>query len=400
MRILFISCVLAVFSPAAIQAEPVSEAEFLAAFDEKHASVRALQDGLARAEAERTRARTLANPRLDVSREAPERSPKVTNWTVGWTPPLDGRYRLGKQYAERGVAAARARLDLDRAEQRRTLRRDFEIWSFGHETRDILRLQLDVVKDLAEREARRAESGETSGLSAKRFALAEAELRSELARAKADGMIAEAVVRSWRPDLPLDATPAPIDLVTPPDSLMPGDSLELHALRLEKEQADLAWRRTRRFWGAPTVQVGWQTIEDRSGDDSGPIVAAGWALPVFDRDKAGRQEALARSGILGARLEVAKARIGGELEGRLAAYRVLFDSAREAHESLPRTDAVIEAVSEAYLAGETGLTDLLETFRTATQARLQEVLARERAAEAHRDLEALLGRSLTEGDAR
>ena len=100
--------VVVLFSVAsAAPAQEVTEEKFLSALDEGHAGVRSLTDGIARADGTRLRAGTLANPRLDFWREDPESNPRVTNWTVAWTPPFDGRYGLGKRTAEAGLAAAR-----------------------------------------------------------------------------------------------------------------------------------------------------------------------------------------------------------------------------------------------------------------------------------------------------
>ena len=326
--------------------------------------------------------------------------PRSGPWTIAWTPPLDGRYALGKESAEKGLAAARERLNSDRAALRRSLRKTFEDWSFAHERLAILRGQLALTADLSDRERRRADAGETSGLAAKRFELTVAELRSELAGAEAEGIVAAAAVRAWRPDLPADAAPGPVTLVPPPQRPDPPESPELRALTLEQEQAAIDVRRTGRFWGFPTVQLGWQTLEDGDAKNGGPIVAAGWTIPIFDRDKAARQEAHTRKEIVRARLDHAKARTAREIEGGMAAYRVLFESAGEAQQALPRAEQIVESVSGAFRAGEAGLTDLLDVFRMATGARLREVEARERASETHRDLEALLGVPLTEGGAR
>src|SRR5688572_21066656 len=81
-------------------AQAVSEEAFLSAFTKESTAVRVLGEGVARAEAARTRAGVLANPRVDFWREQPENSTRVTNWTFSWTPPLDGRRGPGKRSAD------------------------------------------------------------------------------------------------------------------------------------------------------------------------------------------------------------------------------------------------------------------------------------------------------------
>ena len=101
--------------PMAAGAQSVTEEEFLSSFKEESPAVRALTDGLARAEAARKRAGRSSNPRVDFWREQPDANPRVTNWTLSWTPPFDGRYGLAKEGADAGLAAARERLAVDKA---------------------------------------------------------------------------------------------------------------------------------------------------------------------------------------------------------------------------------------------------------------------------------------------
>jgi outer membrane protein, heavy metal efflux system len=381
------------------RAQEVTEEGFLSALNDNNAAVQSLKDGLARAEGARVQARTLSNPRLDFWREEPESNPQTTNWTLAWTPPLNGRYGLGKKAAEVGLAAARDRFEADRAEVRREFRGAFAEWRLALERRDTLRQQLDLVTNLGENERQRARVGEQSGLAARRFTLAEGEVRTALGSAEAAYVRAESSARALRRDLPAESQPAPLVLPEPPAALDSVDSPQLTALEQEKAQAGYEARRVGRFLGFPTLLIGWQTIENGGISASGPIVAAGWTVPLFDRDQGARLEAQQRSDIAAARLTFAQARIAGEVEGGLSAYRVLFASAHETEKTAGETDRTIEAATAAFRAGEAGLTDLLETLRSAFAARLRAIDTRGQALEAHRDLEVVLGRSLTgEGD--
>jgi len=382
------------------RAQEVTQERFLSTLDEDHVAVRSLMEGIARAEGVRVEARTLANPRLDFWREEPESNAQVTNWTLAWTPPLDGRYGLGKKAAETGLAAARERFDADRAALRREFRKAFAEWSVAFERRETLRRQRDLVAGLAEQERQRARVGEGSGLAARRFTLVEGEVRAEFGSAEAEYVRAEAAARALRQDLPVESKPAPVALSEPPAALDSGGAPHLSALEQEKEQAGYEARRVGRFLGSPTLLLGWQTIDDRGGSESGPIVAAGWSVPLFDRDQGARLEAERRRDVAAARLTFAQARLAGEVEGGLDAYRVLFASAREAQDTASEAEKVIEAATAAFRAGEAGLTDLLDALRSAFTARLRAIDSRAHALGAHRNLEAVLGRPLTEGENR
>ena len=170
---LFVGLSALALAPTA-RAQTVTEQEFLSAFTEESTAVRALTEGVARAEAARRRAGLLSNPRVDFWREQPDANPRVTNWTLSWTPPLDGRYGLGKQGADAGLNAARERLSAERASLRREVRAAFAAWSLAFERSEVLRQMLERVHTFAEVERQRARVGEESGLSARRFTLAEA----------------------------------------------------------------------------------------------------------------------------------------------------------------------------------------------------------------------------------
>jgi len=378
-------------------AQGVTEEEFLSGITAESAAVRALTEGVARAEAARRRAGVLSNPRLDFWREEPDANPRVTNWTLAWTPPLDGRYGLGKQSGDAGLAAARERFAADKAGLRREVRAAFADWSLTFERRELAKGLLERVQVLAEAERQRARVGEESGLSARRFTLAEAEVRSALGAAEAAHGKATALARAWRPDLAPDAVPAPVVPPDPPAVMEAAASPELLAATHEAEQAAFERKRAGRFLTFPTLQFGWQQISDGGVVRSGPIFAAGWAVPLFDRDQGARIEAERRLKVTGARVEVTRARVTAQVEGSATAYRTLVAASRDAARMSEESDRVIVAATAAYRAGEVSLTDLLDSLRAAIGARLGEIDLRDQALAAHRELEAALGRPLVGG---
>lgn len=378
-------------------AQSVTEEEFLSGLTAESPAVRALTDGLARAEAARMRAGALANPRADFWREQPDANPRVTNWTLSWTPPLDGRYGLAKKGADAGLAAAREQLAVDKAGLRREVRAAFAAWRLAFERRDALRGQLERVRGLAEAERQRARVGEGSGLSARRFTLAEAEVRAAVATAEAAYATADALARAWRPDLAPGAQPGAASLPDPPESADPATSPRLRALAFEAEQAALERKRVGRFLGFPSLQFGWQQLSDHGVVRSGPIFAAGWSIPVFDRDQGARLEAESRQHAAQARLDLARARVGAEISGVAAAYRTLVAASRDAGRAAEDGDRVIVAATAAFRAGEASLTDLLDSLRAALGARLSEIDLRDQALAAHRELESAVGQALVRG---
>jgi cobalt-zinc-cadmium efflux system outer membrane protein len=394
------SCAVAVLACASSgAAEDVTEEAFLAALGADQFAPRALGEDLARAEAARRRAGTLENPRLDFWREQPDPGQRVTNWTLAWTPPL-GRYGLGKRAADAGVAAAREGLLVEAAGLRRRLRQAFAEWSASQTRRELLAGRLARVSELAEQERQRARVGTESGFSARRLTLAEAEARHALREAEAAAARAEAEARAWNPSLPAGAAPVPPEVPAPPENVDASVSPRVRGAERQLEQAEREARLAGRFLTFPTLQAGIQRIEDRGVVASGPILAAGWSIPLFDRNQAARTEAKRRAEIAAARVQQSRALARAQVEGGLAAYRALVMSSTEASAASAETERVIEAATAAYRAGETTLTDLLDALGAAFEARLREVDARAAALAGHRELEDALARPLTNGGSR
>ncbi len=386
---------LALTSALPVHAGDVSEEQFLAAAGENHAAIRALGGDLARAESERRRAGTLANPRLEFWREEPDPVSTLSNWTVAWTPPLDGRLGLGKQAADASVAAAREELKLGQAEVRREVRRVFAEWSVAHARVAVLSRRLERIAHLATQERHRARVGTESGLSARRLGLAEAEARADLREAEAERARAVAAARAWNPELAADAVPLLPPLAPPPAAVEVEISPAVVAAEKRSEQAQLANRLEGRFWGFPTLTAGVQRIEEAGVVRSAPLFAASWSLPLFDRNQAARAEARVAVQIAAARLAQTRALSRAGIEGGVGAYTSLVAAVGEAAAAAADVDRVIDAATAAYGAGEQSLTDLLDALGSAFEARLRELDLQARALATHRELEAALGRSLT-----
>ena len=398
VQVVVASLLFSVVSQTSAQ-ETLTEAAFMGAIDSEGVAVRALTEDLARAEAARRRSGTLSNPRVEFEREAPEGNPEQTTWTAAWAPPLDGRLRLTREAAETGLAAARERFAADRLRLRRDLRRAYADWVLSAERRDVLRIQQGLVHPLADQSRRRAEAGEESGISARRLLLASAEIGAELAVAEAEATRAEALARAWRPEIPADARPGRPSLASPPTEALNQPRPELEALRLEIRQAELEGRLAKRFVVFPELQAGWQRLEDNGREQSGPVVGLSWSVPLFDRFQAARAEALQRQKALEARLALATARASAELAAARSSYGALSQRAREQERAIADTEKLVEGAVASFRAGESTVTDLLETLRSVREAHLREIELYAEALEAHRALEAATSLPLAvEGD--
>lgn len=366
--------------------EAVSESEFLGGLGPEHFGLRALGEDVARAEALRRRATALGNPRVEFSREQPAESLRQDTWTLAWAPPIDGRRGLARGAAQAGLEAARERTAFERARLLRDVRKAYADWSLADQRGEVLVQQLVLVQDISRQARRRAEAGEESGLAARRLELTAFEVSGQLASARVDRVRAEAVALGWRPEL-AGRKPVLPELPPAPASLDPAQRPDIRALRLEVRQTELEARLAGRFWTAPELRAGWQRLDDGGGAQTGPVLGFGWALPLLDRNPAGRIEAQRHKEIAQARLALASARAEHEARALLEAYRLSAaaaeDSARQTHDA----DRLVEAATASFRAGEATLTDLLETLRAVREARLRALDLRAAALELDRELE-------------
>ena len=398
---------LAILSPEIVSEPPgegppvVTEQAFLEAVGPEHPAWRSLEGDLADAEAEVRRAATLPNPTLAFTREAPDGLPSENTWVLAWRPPLDGRRGPARDAAEAGVRAARAGLAARRLQVRGELRRLYADWALAAARLDIIDSHAERIERAADVLHRRAESGEVSGLAARRIALSAEGVRAARARAEASHARAVAEVKGLWPGVPDGAAPDlpafAVDPATSDISRRP----DLVALEEEVEQADLQARAAGRFWGFPELAFGWQTLRGGGGSKiDGPVFAASWTVPVFDRDQARRARAEGRARVLAARHSLVRARASAELEGARTAWAALRTAALRAAEAARDGQAVVRGTAAAFEAGEANVTDLNDSLRAAFHADLQALDLRGEALAAERALEAATGRSLTPGGAR
>lgn len=378
------------------EAPTLTEADFLSAVTESHPAAVALAGERELAAAEALRVSLLPNPEVEASIEEPDGAARETTGGVSWTPPLGGRRALQREAAERGLAAAESRVEAARFRLRLDLRAAYADWAFAWERRELLAAHLARVGELSERARARAQAGEIPGLAARRFSLEEAQARADLGRAEARLAATRAALAAWHPAIAPDARPAPLPLPSGPGAV-PELAVrpDLVAREREVERAEALRRLSERIFEAPSLGLGWKRIEDRSSEASGPVVSAGWTVPLFDRRQADRQEAEARLTTARAELELARVRAQAERAGAVAAFERLRTEAADADRAAAETVDLLTGASASYQLGESGLTDLLDTLRAALAARITALEIREAAVDSQRDLEAAMGRRLT-----
>ena len=364
----------------------VTEAEFLSVLDEAHPAVRESAEAVGRAEAGVLEARTFSNPELGAVREDPSGPIGQTDILVSWQ--LPGVERGPRIEAREGeVEAARRRFAHELLAHRLAMREAYAGWAVAAARQNRLAAQAGRAESLAQREAARAESGEASGLEASRLRLAAATLRSRVALAGVAGEEARAEAAAWHPGLPADARPVMPELPEAPS--LDGADSRVRAAQADLDAAELAEIATRPIVASPEVTLGWQEQDIGLGSVDGPIFGVAWSVPLFDRRQAARKSSGAALDAARARLELVERESTSSRTAASNNFTRLAAALAEAREELGAIEQMLDGAEAAFRQGEAGLTDLLETHRSVTEAELAVLDLHDAALAAHRELERL-----------
>ena len=125
---------------------------------------------------------------------------------------------------------------------------------------------------------------------------------------------------------------------------------------------------------------------------SGAILGAGVSLPIFSRNQDELLRANAELAILNAQRSLLVTRARAEAGGLAAEARALRDAASLFREqALPTSNRLTATAEAAYRAGEVGILELLDGYRTALDAEVEAAQLEQRAREAEIELARALG---------
>ena len=340
------------------------------------------------------------NPRLTVDRESAA-GVSETLTTVLQPLPVTGRRGL-----ERASAAATADAAGQRADEAvRRLRADLrlayaDLVAAQIRERELARAR-DRLQELARILERRETAGDTAGfdrLRAEREVLdVEADrvlARTDRARAQArlagffasgtdpSALVADERVIGAR-DLP------PIDVLVERAEQTRGHVLALHkdidAARLLLQAAD------RRRIPEPEVMVGTKSSTAGSGD-VGSVIGVQAVLPLFDRGRPERAHAQARANQASAELESLRITLRADIAAARASAIERRSAAERYRESALQNSGEVERIAQvSYDAGERGILDLLDAYRTSSSARVRQAALDAAARESEIELEFVSG---------
>lgn len=387
-------------SASGAQSLPLTEAQALARLSSESARARALRADIPVARAAVLDASRWPNPRATVDREAVA-GVSETLTTVLQPLPITGRRGLERRAATAFVEAATSRAD----DAFRRLRADVRL-AFadlvGAQAREReLTLAVDRLRELAVMLQRREAAGDAAGFDRLRAEREAAEVDADRTLAVADRARAQAVLAGYLADVaePGDLVAAevrpaatdlpPIDLLVEHAETTRGDvralQREIEAFRLAEAAAG------RRRVPEPEIVAGTKS-SSALGGDVGIVFAVQAVLPLFDRGQPERALAVARESQSQAHLDALR----GARRAEIAAWRVEALARRTAADvyrtsARAAVDDIDRIARISYDAGERGILELLDAYRTSAAARVRQATLDLAARQAEIELEFVSG---------
>lgn len=372
-----------VFVPAAARAQslPLTEADALARLSADSPRVRAIRAAIDLARAEVQSVGRWPNPRLTFDRESV--SGITENMTMVAQPlPITGRRGLEVRAASALVEASASRSEDAFRRARADVRLAFAQLAAAQIRERELTASRDRLRDLAEVLAKREAAGDAAGfdrLRAEREVLDIDADRSMAAidRARAQATLAGFFGASVDPSgivavdrVPVrSALPSVEALVTSAESRRG----ELVALRKEIDAARFGLEAAdRRRIPEPEIVAGTKS-SNAAGGDIGSVFTVHASLPLFDRGNPERAMATARQTQAQARIDAFLVAVRAEITGLRVAVMERQDLAERYRATAVNNAREIERIARvSYDAGERGILELLDAYRTGSSARIRQ----------------------------
>jgi outer membrane protein, heavy metal efflux system len=386
-------------APAAAQTV-LPEADAIARLSPDSPRVRAIRAGIDVARADASAAGRWPNPRLTIDREAVA-GVAETLTTVLQPLPFTGRRTLERAAASAAADAAAHRA----ADEVRRVRADLrlayaELAAAQVRERELTRSRQQL-QELSRILERREAAGDAAGFDRLRAQREVLEVDADRALAAADRARAQAHLAGFfAPGIDpstLVAAPLPTgdrDLPSV-DALMEQAERSrgaLLALQQDRDGARLSMRAAdRRRIPEPEVLAGTKS-SSAGGGDVGSIIGVQATLPLFDRGRPERAMAQARAAQAQAQLDAYRVVLRADIAAAHAAAVERRRAAEAYRASASTTSAEVERIAGvSYEAGERGILELLDAFRTSSSARVRQVALDAAAREAELELEFVSG---------
>jgi cobalt-zinc-cadmium efflux system outer membrane protein len=384
MRIAVYCAALAVLlTPVRVGAQSLNltEADSLARLSTESPRARAARAGVEVARADVLSAGRWPNPRLTYDRESV--AGVTENIVMVAQPlPITGRRRFEVEAASAMVGAISSRADEEIRRLRADLRLAFAELVAAQERERELTAARDRLGELADVLARREAAGDAAGFDRLRAEREVLDVDTDRALAATDRARAQAIVASFFADAPdpgrIVAVPQPPGRsdVPPLETLVErAESMrgELLAFRREAEAAGFAQRAAdRRRIPEPEVVAGTKS-STFAGGDIGSVVTLHASIPVFDRGRPERALAVARAAQADARASAFRLVVRGQIAALRAAVLERRRVADRYRAQAVSSAGQIERIAQiSYDAGERGILELLDAYRTGLVARVRQ----------------------------
>lgn len=358
----------------------LSEQDALARLSADSPRVRAIQAGVGLARAEALGAGRWPNPRVTFNRESvsglAESMVMVTQAL-----PVTGRRAFEVSAATAMVAATQSRADEDVRRARAELRTAYAQLVSAQVRESELARARDRVRELADVLARREAAGDAAGYDRLRAEREVMDLDGEWAAARAEQAHASATLAGFFGPggdgadivavtaVPTRAAIPAVDELVARAEMVRGEPA---ALQHEIRAAGFAERAaSRRLVPEPEVVAGTKSSNLGTGD-VGSVLAVHASIPIFDRARPER--ALARAQLAQAETRAELFRV--QVRSEIVAWRAVVLERRAAADryraAATDSTAGLERIAQvAYDAGEKGILELLDAYRTGSSARVR-----------------------------
>jgi cobalt-zinc-cadmium efflux system outer membrane protein len=390
------------FLPASARAQTLSltEADALARLSMESPRVRAIRSAVELARADVLAASRWPNPRVIVDREAVAGTTEYIT-SVGQLLPVNGQRGFQIRAASAMVDASASRADEEVRRVRADLRIAFAQLAAAQIRERELTAARDRLRELADILTKREAAGDAAGFDRLRAEREVLDLDADRAvaaidRARAQAMLAGFFVEQIDPSRLVAAATAPSPIALPDIEALvarAGSTRgELRALRQEVDAARWSARAAdRRRIPDPEIVAGTKSSSIGAGD-VGSVLMAQAVIPLFDRGRAERALADAR----GTQAEARAAAFLATMRTEIGALRTAVIERREAaaryRAAAVNSAAQIERIAQvSYDAGERGILELLDAYRTGSTARVRQAALDAAARQAEIELEYVSG---------
>jgi cobalt-zinc-cadmium efflux system outer membrane protein len=365
---------------AAAQTAVLTEPEVIAQIGNESPRVQAARAGIDVARAGVLAAGRWPNPRFTFNREAVAGIAEDM-FMVSQLLPIAGRRQLDVSAATVRVEASSHRADEQIRRVRAEARLAFTgLWAVQERERELARNR-ERLNELAAILGKREAAGEAAGFDRLRAEREVADVETSRAVAGAERVQAQAILAGFL-TAPRDA--AAIEAVRPvtPPAALPGlDELvaraetargDLAALAREADAARFAEQSAGRLAVPEPEVVAGTKASNAAGGDVGSIFSVHVALPLFDRGQPERAAAQARGRQAQAEATVLRQTIRAQIAGWRAAAVERRTIAQRHRAALQAADEIERIARISYEAGERGILELLDAYRTVSSARLRQ----------------------------